>query len=573
GHLGHRLAVTAGTREEAAVRLRDVLAGTAGHHVRTGTADTSGPLVLDFGDAGDRTTSSAELPLWEPVFAASWQEARGAWDALNLDAEGVFEAVAAPYAYARMLLAWGAEPAELRGSGTGEYVAACVADVLPLRAVLALAAARVLDTPEARAAAEAELAATTTAVPSLTLVSDRNGLLTAETAHDPGYWRDLASEPRSGDSGTDIEPVLTVRFGEEPAARVALLPGDGDGDGPWTAAALLYAHGADLDWARIQPVGPAGRTDLPGYPFERASYWEEFGPPASVPAEAGDESAPAPTEGTRLALAGQEAVFTRTLTPDAPVLRDHKVFDEVVVPGAWHLAAALSALAGTGSARPEVRNVSFLAPLTLPGGGRRELQVVIDRQSGRLRTASRLPGDDTWLTHTEGATVLPVAPGTQEPDGIGTGPFPGEDDDRVPGPPEGDGWQLVEQDDLYRRFAAIGIGLGPEFRWLERAWIRGTEAVASLSPLGEGADGEPAALPPGLIDSCFQLLAATFLFDPDAEVTTGAWVPVSLDRAVRYAPLRGRSWARVRLSERGALNATGEVRLLDASGTGVLELR
>src|SRR5690606_20573549 len=95
--------------------------------------------------------------------------------------------------------------------------------------------------------------------------------------------------------------------------------------------------------------------------FEPHHYWVDVSrvdiPTAALPAR-------------RLATAAAEAVFETDVSLDAfPWLTDHRVFDEWVVPGSFHVAAALAALDRLGLARSMLREIVFVAPLVLEGTG------------------------------------------------------------------------------------------------------------------------------------------------------------------------------------------------------------
>ncbi|WP_232247424.1 type I polyketide synthase [Kitasatospora azatica] len=122
---------------------------------------------------------------------------------------------------------------------------------------------------------------------------------------DPGYWfRNLREPVRFGpavekllDAGhsTFLEvsphPVLAMGIrqaidthGGDGAALSTLRRGHGDRRRFLTAAAEAFVRGVAVDWAALLP-GSAPLVDLPGYPFQRRSYW-----PSGMPG--GTEQAP-----------------------------------------------------------------------------------------------------------------------------------------------------------------------------------------------------------------------------------------------------------------------------------------
>src|SRR5207248_682926 len=83
-------------------------------------------------------------------------------------------------------------------------------------------------------------------------------------------------------------------------------------------------------------------------------------------------------------------------------------------------------------------------------------------------------------------------------------------------------------DDFYRRISDGGIQLTGHFRWVEQLWAGDQEALGQMRRASN--EEEENALPPGLIDSCFQLVAAT-IAGVGSEST--AYVPFAIER-VRF---------------------------------------
>src|SRR3546814_2279073 len=93
-----------------------------------------------------------------------------------------------------------------------------------------------------------------------------------------------------------------------------------------------------------------------------------------------------------------------------------------------------------------------------------------------------------------------------------------------------------------------GIALGPSFRGLHAIWRGDGEALAEVvvpEALVETADGLP--IHPAVLDSCFQLLGATFT----GEGTSGGFLPLSVDRLRFWRRPGARFFCHARIAEIG----------------------
>ncbi len=158
----------------------------------------------------------------------------------------------------------------------------------------------------------------------------------------------------------------------------SLKPGEDDRRQLLLSLAVLYAEGADIDWAAVAVGSEARKVAVPGYPFQRRSYYL----PPIVDAAAGDAAAPArnahPYLGQRIRSAvlpaGTElhqAIFT---AEQPKFLKDHQIFGEIISPAAAHLSMAFSA-AGAGRA---LEDVAFTAPLVIQPDQPRTVQLIVD---------------------------------------------------------------------------------------------------------------------------------------------------------------------------------------------------
>ena len=354
-----------------------------------------------------------------------------------------------------------------------------------------------------------------------------------------------------------------------------LLQGDADGgvftslrrDEPGRAILLgalggLHAHGYPVDWARLF-TSPGRVVTLPSYPWQRERFWIE--PAGQAPHRRTRERRPAsqasPLLGDALRSPGIDDVFFASeISLDAlPFLTDHRIDHEVVVPGASHLVRLLCAAEQLhGAVACTLEGVSFPAALVLPEAEVRTAQLIVNRD-GAFRTVTAPLGSEAdesaWVVHAAGRLR-----------GSSDGPSVAESLDAIRSrcPDHKTGAEF------YDEMNRAGYHLGPSFQWIESIQYREGEALGQMRAPRTHEETERYPVFPGLLDSCFQLLAVTSRTSaPAAMAETGElYVPV----AVTHLRLHRRAGAtalvcHVVLGERIGDEITAEIHLRDEQGT------
>ncbi|HRX71168.1 MAG: SDR family NAD(P)-dependent oxidoreductase [Gammaproteobacteria bacterium] len=312
------------------------------------------------------------------------------------------------------------------------------------------------------------------------------------------------------------------------------------------AVAALYAHGLHVDWATL--LGPGPRAPVPTYPFQHRRYWRD--PPCS--------SNPALTKGKEGAredgiLPGQEfstplaqRLFMATVRPTAPDwLEEHRIDEQVILPGAVHAVLALAA------GLPGLCALTIEAPLTVGQDGV-EMQTIL--QDGRVQIHARPTGTTVWQRYAS------AEPG---PAPIDLGSDPLADLIARCG-------TTVSPQTLYQRMEAGGIVLGPRFRRIVEIRAGQGEALARLCA-PDDLESNDLPVHPLVLDVLFQTLGA-------ALITTDlpAHLPVALDqlRLGTGANPNTAVWchATLRPTKPGANGIIGDLNLLAADGTRLLQV-
>ncbi|MFE7487922.1 SDR family NAD(P)-dependent oxidoreductase [Kitasatospora sp. NPDC057541] len=258
----------------------------------------------------------------------------------------------------------------------------------------------------------------------------------------------------------------------------------------------------------LEPFGSLPRdawAPVPPYPWQRTAHWVE--PPRRRTAGGAGEALrlmPSVTE---------QGAWTGTLElapADLPWVRDHKVYDAVVLPGTAMLELALrTALTRTGGAHRTLADVGLHSHLTLT-----EEPVTValgwrdDVTGGGSFTLSSLePGAQGWVRHAS-ARVLTEDTAAALPS------FPERLLDLEAAPAEG----------FYADNAARGLNYGPAFQGVLGLRGEAAQCLAEVRlPEGLLVGGYPHRLHPALWDAALQASIPLF---PGEE----AAVPVGVDR-------------------------------------------
>ncbi|MFI7539615.1 type I polyketide synthase, partial [Streptosporangium sp. NPDC049376] len=365
--------------------------------------------------------------------------------------------------------------------------------------------------------------------PTLPVISDHTGEPLTHT--DPTYWTNHLRHPvrfhdvvrrlhegvepgerldtflEIGPDGT-LSGMVQETLGAEGVTAIPVSRRNRPEDtAALTAVARLYVGGVDVDWTATL-TGQPRTVDLPTYPFQRERLWIDAPRRAADPADLGLASAGHPLLGAEVRLAGGGGtVHTGTLsTTTHPWLADHAVFGTVVVPGTALVELALHAADHAG--HDGVEELVLHAPLVLAEGTAADLQVI-------TTASAETPGRRSVEIYSRpsGGTAGGTGDWTRHADGVLTpsgNAAPTADLTAWPPP----GARPLDVEDAYDRLAGAGLGYGPVFQGLRRAWRRGEELFAEVTlPDGARDDAAPYGVHPALLDAALHVAALEWLDD------------------------------------------------------------
>lgn len=275
-----------------------------------------------------------------------------------------------------------------------------------------------------------------------------------------------------------------------------------------------YVSGVVLEFKELFPVSRQVR--LPNYPFERQRFWSEIPPRRDQSANAWLH--PLLQKQSSFPSLGNQVFESEVSLKQFPFLADHVIYDEVVVPGAFHLSLLFAAAQQLGqSGYICFEDVLFHRALSLQEQEAKHLQVVFHQDSSQHYTFELLtffPGrSDVWTKHVTGKLNFE---NSSFPDVQQAAP--------------GLAWaKRISADEFYPAMSRREIVLGKSFRWIKQAARSEQQLLVDFADPVAGKFTDYGFFP-GLLDSCLQSLLA-FVAE-----SAGIFVPFAVQR-LRFSGL------------------------------------
>jgi myxalamid-type polyketide synthase MxaB len=377
--------------------------------------------------------------------------------------------------------------------------------------------------------------------PRISMVSNVTGQLVTNEMSTPAYWVQHVREAVHFNAGMQALAAAGCNVFLEVGAKPILLgmgrscisvdgalwmpslrPKRADWQQLLDSLGELHVHSIPVDWQGFERDYVRHAVNLPTYPFQRQRHWL----PASTQAKRNSSALrPLVDKLIQSPLLKETILETAFSTAALPFLQDHKVFEEIVVPGASHLAVILSGAELLGMTACQLEDVIFPAPLTLPEGQERTVQVVMtpDSDTQAFQLISTSPNDADAITHATGRLAEQAASTAR------TAALPTL---------QARCKESIDPDSLYDIAAEQFIVFGPSFRWIEGLWRGDGEALARFNlPESIGSlDGY--WLHPGLLDACFQTAGVTLNEDASSDTL----LPFMLKNMQVFAAPQGQAW-------------------------------
>jgi myxalamid-type polyketide synthase MxaB len=417
------------------------------------------------------------------------------------------------------------------------------------------------------------------ATPSLGLISNVTGQEIQAEVTEPPYWvrhvreavRFAAGMATLASQGCDVyvevgpHPTL-LGLGRQclPESDALWLPSLRSKRGDWQqlleSLGTLYVRGAEIDWAAFDRGYSRRKVELPTYPFERKRYWF---PGTSKQSGPGRKSLRPLIDTMVQSPLVKETIFSTPFsTKTQPYVEDHRIFGEVVVPGACYLGMILSGAELLGQTTCQIEDVLFQAPLVLQENEERTLQAVLTPEAPARNGTPEVAGFQIISLGQRGISDESTTHVTGRVSGLGKRALAVIPLAEI----EARSLRTLEPAEVAASASSAGIEYGPSFLWIDGVWLGERESLARLRlPEAVAETGGGFWLHPGLLDSCFQV-AGTTLGEDDA---SEAMVPFAVKSLKVTQPGEGPVWW-CHAALVGELR--WDIRLTDAAGLAVLEI-
>lgn len=308
------------------------------------------------------------------------------------------------------------------------------------------------------------------------------------------------------------------------------------------ALAGLYVKGVQVDWSAVYADQACRWTDLPTYPFQRKRFWLEAPAPEKTVHKLSSPSLAHPLldRMIRSPLLDSTLFETRFGEAELPVLKDHHIFGKTVVSGACLTSMILGAAKQAfGEGMIQLTELMFHQALAIANGGARSVHLALkplDNGSASFRLVSLEADNATAEATLHASGNLQVQPHSAY-------------QSNHPQPSPLELWHRFDTEipgqTVYEAHRRRHIELGSSNQWLTSVRLGPSEAIGRLrlpSSDGRPLDVDGYLLHPGLIDSCYGLLAAVITLEGDETL-----VPFAIERFNLIRPAQGQQfWVHIR---------------------------
>jgi acyl transferase domain-containing protein len=328
----------------------------------------------------------------------------------------------------------------------------------------------------------------------------------------------------------------------------------------------LYENGVEIDWRGFDKDYQRHRLSLPTYPFERQRYWLDASKRKPSRATNFSSALTHPFLDKRLSSPLRQIQFeTQFCLKSLPMVADHQLYGTPLVNFVIYLELALAgAREALGKRYPVIEDVFISQALTFPDEGSKSVQLILesedsDRASFQILSMnkSETNAQANWILHAAGKLCfqdLDLPSSSQVSMSLAES--------------QSQYQQEMTSSKFYEIMGDRGADLGFSCQWLERLWREPGKALGQIRfPKTEEETYQAYELPLGVVDACFQLLAASL---PDSSEN---YILSGIESFRFFGYVEGQLWgeASIQLEDNNDAIA-GNVRVIDETGQLIIEV-
>ncbi|RLU00286.1 type I polyketide synthase [Ketobacter sp.] len=313
------------------------------------------------------------------------------------------------------------------------------------------------------------------------------------------------------------------------------------------AVAQMYACGVDIKWAAFDAPFARQRVATPSYAFDRKRYW--LGDNDNGIATGGGAMGEV-TENLLTMLRppmSEDYFFENNFGVSHPFnLDDHRLYEVVVAPGAFHVANAILCARDVYGEKPvKLDDVVFPEPFILEEGQKRRIHYGFKKLPAtanddfEVKGFSRddKAGETEWTMH---ASMNVSA--CNSPDS--TQVLTPADIEQI----KGRATHSYSGDMFYGEMWKVGYQLGSQFQWISEFWRRPGETLTRLRLPESAIEQGKYMIHPGLMDSCFQSSALAAMHDDfDASKVDAIYIPFAIENLCFFRKPTTELWCHVKI--------------------------
>lgn len=284
-----------------------------------------------------------------------------------------------------------------------------------------------------------------------------------------------------------------------------------------SSLAQCYIAGLEINWKAVNAPYQAYllKTALPTYPFQLQRCWIAHlnAPKPDINLDVN----PLLGESIESAALKDQKIFQASINiywPD--FIEDHKLYGIPVIAGAAYISALLSAIEQLKWDAVTIQKINFSRPVVLTDDRPCLLQTLINldesKKTGDFTIFSQRKNKE-WDIHVEGKISQFNLEKQKQP-------ITYKEQSK----------KTVLGEDIYNDAQKVGLILGEKFKWIQALYLitEGEEVFAEFrQPSFE--EGKNYILPPGLIDSCFQVSLGTVSQSENPKRAGLLYVPANIE--------------------------------------------